>query len=238
MVPTLVLLPGMDGTGEHFAPLIGALRDLLPTIVVRYPDQPLDYAEYELIARAALPQDRPFVVLGESFSGPIALSIAAANPTGLVGYVLCASFARCPRLILRMLRPLLGVIPSHRAPNALASHFLMGRFATPDLRRANAETLRRISPRTLAARLEGVAEVDVSEKLEQIRIPGLYLRGTEDRLVPAAAGRALVRLAPNVRVAEIEGPHFLLQVNPQAAAKAIGDFVRSLAPTRRPRQHP
>jgi hypothetical protein len=48
----------MDGTGEHFAPLIRALGDLLPTIVVRYPDEPLDYSDYEALARLALPQDR------------------------------------------------------------------------------------------------------------------------------------------------------------------------------------
>ena len=42
------LLPGIeDGTGEHFAPLLHALEDRLPFIVVRYPDAPLEYVEYE-----------------------------------------------------------------------------------------------------------------------------------------------------------------------------------------------
>jgi pimeloyl-ACP methyl ester carboxylesterase len=229
MAPTLVLLPGMDGTGEHFAPLLAVLTDRFPTLVVRYPDEPLDYQHYEQIARAALPQDRPFILLGESFSGPIALSIAADPPAGLVAYVLCASFASCPHWILRVVRPFLEVIPTHRVPNAVAAYFLMGRFATPELRRANAAALRRVSPRTLSARLKAVAEVDVSEKLGRIRVPGLYLRGTEDRLVPAAICHALARTASNVHVVEIEGPHFLLQVSPQLAAKAIADFVSSPA---------
>ena len=138
MTPALVLLPGMDGTGLHFAPMLRALGDRLPCTVVRYPDEPLEYAEYERIARAALPADRPFVLLGESFSGPIALSIAATKPRGLAGYILCASFASCPRPLLRLLRPLLGLLPVHHTPGALTAHFLLGRFATPELRRANA----------------------------------------------------------------------------------------------------
>ena len=45
---TLVLLPGMDGTGELFAPLLHELKQLdttLKVIVMAYPrDIPLDYA--------------------------------------------------------------------------------------------------------------------------------------------------------------------------------------------------
>jgi pimeloyl-ACP methyl ester carboxylesterase len=226
--PLLVLLPGMDGTGEHFAALLHALDGRVPYKVVRYPDEPLEYAEYERIAREALPVATPFVLLGESFSGPIALSIAATKPQGLVGYVLCASFASCPRPLLRMVRPLLGLLPVHRAPGALTAHFLMGRFATPELRRANASALRRVSPRTLRARLRLVADVDVSAKLCEIGVPGLYLRGTEDRLVPHGVCHALLRHAPRLRVVDVEGPHFLLQVNPRAAAQAIGEFVESV----------
>jgi len=72
MVRTVVLLPGLDGTGEMFTPLVGALGPDIRSIVVRYPDAPLDYAGYQAIARAALPAQEPYILLGESFSGPIA----------------------------------------------------------------------------------------------------------------------------------------------------------------------
>ena len=77
---TLVLLPGMDGTGELFAPLLNALNPGLRTTVVSYADRPATYAEHESVALAELPKDRPFAILGESFSGPIAVTIAA-QPT-------------------------------------------------------------------------------------------------------------------------------------------------------------
>lgn len=221
----LVLLPGMDGTGELFTALIDELRPNVPTVVVRYPDLPLDYAAHTSFALERLPRDRPYVVLGESFSGPIAVALAAAVPPGMVGYVLCASFVRCPRALLRAFRPLLGMIPPRGVPPAIAAHFLMGRYATQSLRRAHVETLRSVSPQALSARLKAIAEIDVRSQLSRVRMPGLYLRATQDRLVPRAASREFSRIALGAKVIDIEGPHFLLQTNAHAAAAALRSFV-------------
>jgi len=66
-------------------------------------------------------------------------------------------------------------------------------------------------------------------QLQRVRVPGLYLRATQDRLVPRSAARLFARLAPEARVADIEGPHFLLQARAAAAARAIREFVIGLA---------
>jgi pimeloyl-ACP methyl ester carboxylesterase len=224
-----VLLPGMDGTGELFAPLLAALPPDVPTAVVRYPDELLDYVACEVIARAALPENRPYVVLGESFSGPIAVAIAAQAPPGLVGCVLCASFVKSPRTILWLLKPLIRVWSPHRVPQAVAAHFVMGRFASPELRRLHARVLRQVSPKALTARLEAIADVDVRALLDRVRVPMLYLRATEDRLVPRSAAASFKRFAPSARVVEMEGPHFLLQANPVETARVISGFVREVA---------
>ena len=58
---TLVLLPGMDGTGIFFEDFAAALQPEFKPIIVRYPNDPsLGYAELEPVARAALPHDEPF----------------------------------------------------------------------------------------------------------------------------------------------------------------------------------
>ena len=60
----------MDGSGTLFALFIAALGDAVDPIVVAYPaDIPLDYAGLTDFVRARLPGDRPFYLLGESFSG-------------------------------------------------------------------------------------------------------------------------------------------------------------------------
>ena len=111
---TVVILPGMDGTGIELTDFVAALAPELEAIVVTYPnDRPMDYAGHEAVARPSLPIDRPFVLLGESYSGPIAISIAASAPPRLIGLVLCCSFARNPRPAL--------VVTSPRAIRAGAS---------------------------------------------------------------------------------------------------------------------
>ena len=73
---TLLLLPGMHGTEHLFAPLIEALGSDLAIKAVTYPTTgALDYAELETIVRHAVPAEQPFVILGESFSGPIAIIV-------------------------------------------------------------------------------------------------------------------------------------------------------------------
>src|SRR4051794_21410907 len=92
------LLPGLDGTGRLFAPLLRVLPSDVQTTVVSYPpDECRSYRELCEHVAALLPTDEPYIILAESFSGPIAVRIAAASPQSLRAVVLCASFVYVPR---------------------------------------------------------------------------------------------------------------------------------------------
>jgi len=228
---TLVLLPGMDGTGNLFGPFIAALKGEFDVKVVRYPTgQALNYSELESIARAALPVDGPFVLLGESFSGPIAISLAAQRPSQLKGLLLCCTFVRNPRPIFSGLHFLVDVLPVS-APVGLLSRLLLGRFSTPALRAALGEALAQVSPVALRARIKSVLSIDVSEQLRAGTVPTIYLCANFDRVVPAAASQLVTQLNPNVRVVQFEAPHFLLQAAPAKAARVVGDFMRDVQRT-------
>jgi pimeloyl-ACP methyl ester carboxylesterase len=226
---TLVLLPGMDGTGQLFAPFLAALGGEFNVKVVRYPTtEPLDYTELESVVRAELPADGPFVLLGESFSGPIAISLAASGLPRLKGLVLCCTFVRNPRPVFGGLRSLVGVLPVAAAPVGLLGRLLLGRFSTAALHEAFARALAQVSSPALRARLRSVLSVDVSAKLAAATVPTLYLRAARDRVVPPAASRLVSKLKPNTRVVHVEAPHFLLQAAPSEAARAIGAFMREV----------
>ncbi|MGO4780317.1 alpha/beta hydrolase, partial [Lysobacter sp. 2RAB21] len=67
-----IVLPGMDGTGALLDDFIAAMAPRFATSVIAYPrDRALGYDELVVFARSRLPLDAPYLLLGESFSGPI-----------------------------------------------------------------------------------------------------------------------------------------------------------------------
>ena len=221
----LVLLPGLDGTGELFAEFIDALGGF-PTQVISYPaDRAMSYAEHENFARDKLPANEDFVLLAESFSGPIGISIAATAPARLKGLILCGTFASNPLPLFGPLAKLVGAAPALRVPPALSAPWLYAGRGTPELRRAHAQAMSRVSPSAIQARVAAILAVDYRTLLRRIEVPMIYLRARADRLIPASAGRAIQKLRPDCEFAEIDAPHFLLQTEPDSCAAAVLSFV-------------
>jgi len=230
----LVLLPGMDGTGDLFEPLQEALDPRTRVDIVRYPgSEPQGYDELEPRIRAQLPADEPFVLLGESFSGPLAIAIAATPPPGLRGLILCCSFARAPAPGLALLRGgLLGLAMKflHAAPlRGPMQRMLLGRGADPRLGAQLQAALGKVSTAVMTHRLRAVQRVNVTALLPRIRVPALYLQALQDRLVPAKAAAIIERALPALRIVRLDGPHGLLQASPVAAARVIDNFCRERA---------
>ncbi len=215
----------MDGTGDLFAPLISRLSQHFTHQVVTYADNDATYDQHISEVQALLPTDRPYLLVAESYSGPVAVAIAAQQPSGLAGLVLCASFLRCPRATLTTINRLLRMVPPVRVPTALVIPFILGSYATKSLRRLVSGTARKVSPRTLLARLSNIARVDVSVSAKKVVVPCLYLRARSDRLVPRAASEAVREAINSSEVVELAGPHLLLQANAAEAAKEIEKFA-------------
>jgi pimeloyl-ACP methyl ester carboxylesterase len=225
---TAVLLPGMDGSGEFFSDFAAALAPEIDSIVVSYPDRELGYEELEAFAREALPSRR-YILVGESFSGPIAIGLAASAPAGLLGVVLVCSFARSPMPLPTSLQRMAVHLPMRAVPAWIAGRMLLGRFSTPDYRDKLSSSIARVRAAVWRARIRAILSVDVIPQLRRIDMPILYLRASEDRVVPPAATDLVVRNAKDLRVADLDGPHFLLQVRPQESAAHVKAFARRLA---------
>ena len=228
----IVLLPGLDGTGICFDPFLQALektKTFKEVNVIRYRhDCVQTYAELELEVRSQLPQSEEFVLLGESFSGPVALSIAAAPPRNLRGVILVASFASNPRPWLSWLRFALPFISIKLTPDVLINFALLGKSDTPALRSLLNNAIKVLSVKVFQTRLREVMDVDYLARAGQIALPCLYLRANRDRLVPKQASDTLIAGLREVRSFDIDAPHFLLQVAPDVAASHIQSFVSRL----------
>ncbi|MFC5500219.1 alpha/beta fold hydrolase [Caenimonas terrae] len=216
----------MDGTGSLFAPFLGALER--GAQVVRYPTTaPLGYPELTDFVRTSLPRGEPYVLLGESFSGPVAISLAAEAPAQLAGVILCCTFAKNPRPSLRRLGSLIPYLPAH-PPLRILEALLCGRFASAALRNALAAALAEVSPSVMRARLAAVVSVDVSSQLRAIQVPVLYLKALEDSVVPSSASELIARGLAHGRVVELVAPHFLLQTAPKEAAVEVAKFMEEV----------
>jgi pimeloyl-[acyl-carrier protein] methyl ester esterase len=222
-LPLLVLLPGMDGTGLMFGPFVKALGDW-ESKVVRYPPELTSYEDCTAFARKQVPVDRPFLLLGESFSGPVAIALAAENPPGLQGLVLCSTFARNPRPNLGWLAPLVRLLPAPRLPKFLLRRLLLRRPAPEALLRLVDLLLDELQPRTMKRRLLAVGAVDHTDLLVGVPVPILVLSASQDRLVPEAATRWM-REHRALDAVRLQGPHWLLQARPKACMRAIREFL-------------
>jgi len=226
---TLLLLPGLDGTGDLFEPLLSKLPPEVSTQVVRYPtDRALSYAELLTYVTECLPAEKPYIVLAESFSTPLAVSLAARHPRNLRGLILCAGFVTNPaRGWLRFLQALAWPLWCRRGiPAAAVSHFLVGRNAALELQQRVVRTIQSVPPAIIAARIRFVARCDVRRELASVSVPTLYLQPTDDRLVTPRSLEEIQKEKPDIQVVQVAGPHFLLQREPSRATQVIADFVR------------
>jgi pimeloyl-[acyl-carrier protein] methyl ester esterase len=227
----LVLLPGLDGTGVLFRPLLKALPPDITPIIVSYPgDQALGYSELLPFVLTALPQDAPFVLLGESFGGPLALLVAASRPAGLQAVILCATFVSCPyRFIPGWTARLVHPLMFHVFPQFSRLKARLARISNPELQALLTEALSRVSAHVLAHRIREVIQVNVTTELEKISLPILYIQGERDFIVPGWNLRLILDLKPSVQLARIPAPHMVLQTQPAMAAGTIAGFVREHA---------
>ena len=149
----LVVLPGMDGTGLLPDAFFAALGSDFPATVLTYPtDSPLNYAELADRLGLLLPADEPYFLLGESFGGPLAVALAATQPAGLRGLVLCASFLRYPITALRPMARLARFAPTHTSLTRSLAWFLLGKCSTAAFRRSLAASLASVSAAALRKR--------------------------------------------------------------------------------------
>lgn len=226
-----MLLPGLDGTGRMFRRFVDEAPPGFAPRVVAYPSHEVrSYAGLESIVEAALPESGPFVLLGESFGGPLSMRIAAKRPPGLVALVLVATFARAPvRDWLARFRPLV-----HRSlfsippPAPVLRTLLAGWDADDELIAEFQASSGSVHPAVLAARVRAVLEVDATPDLGRCPVPVLYLRAQREALLRPGVYEELKSHRPELQLADVDSAHLVLQRDPRAAWRHIQTFVSSV----------
>jgi pimeloyl-[acyl-carrier protein] methyl ester esterase len=229
---TLVLLPGLEATGNLFADFISRLPSTQKVIIGKYPTQKfLSYDQLLPLIAEMVPRETPFVLIAESFSTPLATMFAATRPANLLRLVMCAGFVTNPagnwtflgRVLSR--RAVLRIPP----PSWFLHRFVMGNNPPPSLESNFRRALRVVDAEVLAARLRAILNCDTREELSRTKIPLLYIQAGRDRLVSPECFAEIQRVRPDAELIKIpDAPHLVLQREPQKCADEIVQFVAKL----------
>jgi len=224
-LPTLVLMPGLDGTGSLFERFACALPPNIRTRIIKYPQHAVQLEEYAAVVAEALPAGR-VVLLAESFSGIVALYLLRKHEVSVESVIFVASFGSTPQRFLKVLRPLFPVFARSipLIPNAALRFFCLGAAASATDIAWLKGALAQVNPSVVTHRLELVAAAENADG-PRIDVPAYYLQAEGDRLVPCSAAEHLRRVFNLFTVVRVAGPHFLLQTSPAECAHLIAGIV-------------
>lgn len=221
-------MPGLDGTGKLFDPIIPLLEPHFELIMVTYPD--LDsFTDYVDCAQNQLPASPGFSLLAESFSGPVAITLMAQQP-GLIGpSVLSATFARSP---LAALTRMANYIPEQMFSIGALNQFCLDVYEIDDEDSSETQPLplnvtEQLDGTLLKHRISVLSRIDVSALLPAIEVPVLCLHALRDRIVAESDAQMLQQSLPDVNRVDIDAPHLLLQTRPQQCADLIYQHIQS-----------
>lgn len=229
-----ILLPGLDGTGLLFEPMKAAAPKNTSATVVCYPRRtPQTYENLLQLVSGSLPRYAPYILIAESFSGPIAIQAASLAQVQPQALILCATFATCPlgpisTLVVKWSSAFLFRV---RPPQWFVRRYLLGGDAPKKLIEDFYRALGSVAVPVLQARLDSVLQINVLSRLAGLRIPVLYIHGAKDRLLGKTSLRAIRRACPNVEIATVNAPHLMLQREPEQCFELINRFIVRIGQT-------
>ena len=218
----IVLLPGLDGTGELFAPLIDKLPKFVETQIIKYDTQKKhSYQELVDYVISKLPDD-DFVLLAESFSGFIAYQIGLKKLENLKHIILVATFLQNPRPILLNLITS-SYILSLPIPKVITKMFFLGFSANIKTINLFQKVIKKVSYEVLYFRLQEIKKLKL--KKEVITLPTTYIQARDDQLVLENSLKDWKEVCPKLKIYQVEGKHLILQSNPNICAEIITNII-------------
>jgi pimeloyl-[acyl-carrier protein] methyl ester esterase len=231
----LVFLPGLDGTGLSYGPLGEVMPENARVTVVHYPaDQKLSFGELVQCTYEQLPRNKPLILIAESFSGPIAISLASSFPSHIKGIVFCATFMKFARpflLATAKYLPLLSLL-RRPAPDFLLYFVCGGRPFSDKLLPLFRQIEKLVKPEVMAHRIRMLNDIDVTADARTLRLPCCYIQGARDKLIPARCVVPFEKYLSGLIVKSVDGPHGILQAQPEKCAEIIMEFVKGISKSR------
>jgi pimeloyl-ACP methyl ester carboxylesterase len=222
----VVLLPGLDGTGILFRPFIELLSREIKVQVISYPaDNKMSYTELVGFVLSKLPKE-DFILVGESFSGPITYQVALHKPEHLRSVIFVATFLSAPKKKLLNLTKILPVklFFNMPIPNVIVKKYLFGSGIADEIIKLFKKSLKIVPSGVLSFRLNEISRLKGNQ--QPCDIKATYVQATDDKLVPDSSVEEFRKVCKNLTILRVEGTHFILQTNPSACAEIVENEIR------------
>lgn len=223
----LILLPGLDGTGKLFQPLINELPSNIEHQIISYPENDcLSLKDLEAYVIERLPKTENFILLAESFSGPIGYLIAKRNLDNMKGIFFVATFLQNPNKTLLILNKLLpfSVLLKLPIPNLIIKQIFFSKDTENHVISLFKETIKNLNSNVISFRLNEISKLSL--ELDKIEIQSFYIQALNDKLVTRNCLSSFTDISDSLKMLRIAGPHFILQTQPQQCAEFIASEIR------------
>ncbi|MFV2061494.1 MAG: alpha/beta fold hydrolase [Gammaproteobacteria bacterium] len=210
----LVLLPGLDGTGLLFQPFVEQCLEAEQVTIISYPDNyHIPYSELADFVASQLPKDKDIVLLGESYSGPVAIQLANRRELNISSLILVATFSHYPDSLLKFVSLWLPYkyLLKLPIPDFILKFVCFDKHVNSRIMGLLKTTLGLTPTAIMAKRMSEGVHIDVRDELKAISIPCTYIRAKHDKLVSRSASEEIKKINNSVDIIEIDGPHFILQ---------------------------
>jgi pimeloyl-ACP methyl ester carboxylesterase len=219
----IVLVPGMDGTGELFYRQLPLLEKSYRVATYALRDDAANLetlaADLKRVIEEVAPDKRSAIVMGESFGGAIALTAALTYPQHVSALLILNSFPYfAPQCRLRLALAGLKILPW--GAMSLVRYATAFRMHSPHTHRRE---LKRFIELTAQATREGyinrlglLRSYDVRARLNEVGCPTLFLAADQDHLVPSLAqARYMADRVPSALVRVLSGHGHICLIAPE-----------------------
>lgn len=218
---TLVLIPGLDGTGEFFKPFLDIYGRDRAELIPLPQHGAQDYAALTEYVAQRLPVNRDYVLLAESFGGPIGANLAMRGLPRLKGLVFVATFLSPPAwwtTTLGLMLPLEKTVPT-RVGRMILHWLLAGPLASDKTMDWVQQVVSGVPAGIIKARIRAIRRLRPQKGCTDV--PALYIQSTQDRLIGASKFREFGKHFSDLKLFKIEGPHLILPSRPGDCARTI-----------------
>jgi pimeloyl-ACP methyl ester carboxylesterase len=209
----LLYIAGLDGTGELFYKQAPVLARSYRVVTFRLRESGrFTYEDLTGDVAAIIREngEARATVVGESFGGTVAMQFAIRFPEMVERLIVVNSFPRFrPRWKIEIAAAFAPIVPPQftwmlrRGANWLG---LMLDGVGAEDRRSFFQAVRGVRSEGHARRLRLIAELDIENRLSEIRAPTLFVAGSKDYLIESVReARAMAERAPNADMKIIEG---------------------------------